>query len=132
MRILSRKEPSVSARPKRRLVEGGARAVAVVAAIGCLCLWGVFLWSNPYRAVYGIGARVVASTMMVCWVGGLVATYLERFRWALIVFVVTFFPVGLYLLGTPGVFAWIGVLTLVYLAATVLWHWSRKNLDAES
>lgn len=132
MRNLSRKRRSAGVRPERRLVERGARAAAVLAAIGCLCLWGVFLWSNPYRAVYGIGARVVASTMMVCWVGGLVAMYLKRFRWALIVFVVTFFPVGLYLLGTPGVFAWIGVLTLVYLAATVLWHWSRKNLDTGS
>jgi hypothetical protein len=31
----------------------------------------------------------------------------------------SFLPIGLYTMGTPGIFKWIGVLNLLYLAASV-------------
>ncbi len=37
-----------------------------------------------------------------------------------VAFLLSFFPVGLYFLGTPGVFAWIGVLDVLYLVAGAL------------
>jgi hypothetical protein len=35
-------------------------------------------------------------------------------------FLLSFFPFGLYLLGTPGIFAWIGVMNVFYLVAGAL------------
>lgn len=120
----------MKARPKATLVETVARSAAVLAAIGCLCLWAVFLWYNPYRPPDGPAARLIGSVMIAAWIVGLVATWRQWLGGALAVFVVAFLPVGLYLLGTPGLFAWIGILTLLYLAATLVWHRSRSRRRA--
>lgn len=109
------------------------KIVGIVAAIGCIALWIVFLWWNPYARSYEPTPRRVAFLMMLVWAAGAVFLYRERFGRAYAVFVVTFFPVGLYLLGTPGIFLWIGVLTIVFLAATLALHWvSRRRSAADS
>jgi hypothetical protein len=99
-----------------------SEAVAALAALGCIALWITFLWFNPYAPSYQPASHLIALLMVVLWAIAILLVLRQRFRWAYAAFVVAFVPVGLYLLATPGIFSWIGVLTLVYLAATVVLH----------
>jgi hypothetical protein len=44
----------------------------------------------------------------------------------LLVFVVAFAPIGLFMLGTPGLFRWIGIFELLYLVTAVA-VWFEKR-----
>lgn len=108
-----------------RRVERISRGVAALAALGCIALWAVFLWANPYAEVEGSLPRLIGKAMILVWLGGLVALYRGVPAWIYVTFALAFVPVGLYLLGAPGLFAWIGGLTLIYLLAGVAWHRAR-------
>lgn len=108
-----------------RQVESLSRTTAALSAAGCIILWSVFLWANPYAPVDGATSHMVGILMILVWSGGLVALFREIVPWIYVTFVLAFVPAGLYLLGAPGLFAWIGVLTLVYMAAGIAWQRSR-------
>lgn len=99
-----------------------SRAVAVAAALGCIALWSTFVWFNPYAPSYHPASRLIAFFMILLWAVAILLLSRDLFRWAYVAFVVAFVPIGLYLLATPGVFLWIGVLTLVFLFATATLH----------
>lgn len=99
-----------------------SKAIAVLAALGCIALWMVFLWFNPYAPSYEPASRLIASLMIVLWAVAAVVVIRHMFVWAYAAVGVAFLPIGLYLLATPGVFSSIGVLTLVYLIATATLH----------
>lgn len=98
------------------------RVLATAAALGAVALWAVFLFHNPYapRAqgrVLTFGGLMMFSALVsagAAALGAHLAMYL--------LFFVSFFPVGLYVLVGPGVFSAIGWLNLAYLAGAMLVH----------
>lgn len=67
-------------------------------------------------ALTGLLAVVAAVASIVGSPGGL-----------LIVFLLSFFPVGLYLLGAPSIFKWVGVAELGYLASATALYCGGSN-----
>lgn len=98
------------------------RVIGVAAALGAAALWLVFLFRNPYagatpRAVLTFGGLMTFASVVAAAAaarGAHLAMYL--------LFAVSFFPVGAYVLLGPGVFSAIGWLNLVYLAGAMLVH----------
>ncbi|MGH9349830.1 MAG: hypothetical protein ACRD26_21475 [Vicinamibacterales bacterium] len=108
-------------------MRAAGRLLATCAALGALSLWAIFLFGNPYapRAqgrVLTFGSLMILSTIVsaaAAALGAHLAMYL--------LFVVSFFPVGLYVLTGPGLFSAIGWLNLVYLAGALLVHRSMRQ-----
>lgn len=94
-----------------------AQVMGLVSATGGLVLCAVFVWFNPYTA--GVLTLPIAVRVAI-GLGGLFAAFKGWRFWMLVVFAASFLPLGLYLLGTPGIFKWIGISDLVYLVATLL------------
>jgi len=103
-------------------MRAAGRLLATGAALGALALWAVFLFGNPYAPqaqgrVLTFGGLMIFSALVsagAAAIGAHLAMYL--------LFFVSFFPVGLYVLSGPGVFSAIGWLNLVYLTGAVLVH----------
>lgn len=98
-----------------------ARVVALVAASGAISLWCIFLFANPYDregitgGTYVVGALMIILALVAAW-GSLTAR-----SWMLVVaFAGSFIPIGLYMVGTPGVFALIGVANVLYLVTAIV------------
>ena len=98
------------------------RLIGLAAAAGVIALWGVFLFYNPYAAPPEDRTFLLGITMML---GGGIAAAAAAYGAHLamyLLFFVMFFPLGLYVWLTPGVFRAIGWLQLAYLGAAVLVH----------
>lgn len=96
------------------------RMVGLGASVGIITLWGVFSFFNP-DGYQGITAwtYVVIILMVLLAIVGIVGVLLDNARLMLAVFVPSFVPVGFYLLGTPGLFRWIGIFNLLFLLASL-------------
>jgi hypothetical protein len=103
-------------------MRAAGRLIATCAALAALTLWAIFLFGNPYapRAqgrVLTFGGLMVLSAIVsagAAALGAHLAMYL--------LFFVSFFPVGAYVLSGPGIFSAIGWLNLAYLAGAMLVH----------
>jgi hypothetical protein len=98
------------------------RLIGLASAAGVMVLWGVFLFRNPYASPSPEGTILLGVTMMIG--GGIAAAAAARGAHLAmyLLFFVMFFPLGLYVWFTPGVFSAIGWLQLAYLGAAVLVH----------
>jgi len=94
-----------------------ARLMSLVSAAGALGLYAVLVWANPYSS--GALTLPIVVRMLVGFVGLFVAFKTWRY-WMLLMFALSFVPLGVYMLGTPGMFRWIGILDLLYLVAGLL------------
>jgi hypothetical protein len=94
------------------------RLIGLTGAGLTLLLYGGFVFFNPYSNqgleadVYGVAILMSLLALLAGW-----AAVKFKPDWLLIAFMASFFPVGLYLLGTPGVFRWIGIGNLLYMLA---------------
>ena len=98
------------------------RLLGLAAAAGVVALWGKFLFGNPYASASHDRTFLLGVTMMI---GGAIAAAAAAYGAHLamyLLFFVMFFPLGLYVWMTPGVFSVIGWLQLAYLGAAVLVH----------
>lgn len=93
------------------------RLIGLTSAVGALVLYGMVVWFNPYAPgslTLPIGFRMLVGLV------GLWLAYKGRPYLMTLVFILSFVPLGLYMLGTPGLFRWIGILDLAYLAASLM------------
>lgn len=97
------------------------RAVGLLASLLTAGLWLVFLFSAP--SAEG-GASTATFFVVLLMVGiaalGVLAAWRGRPYLMLAVFIFSFFPMGLYLLSTPGLYLWIGVFDFLFLVSGVL------------
>jgi hypothetical protein len=101
-----------------------ARSVGLLSSLGAFGLYLIFLFFNPYRP----GALTLPVwAMMALALAGAWAAWRGWSRRMLAISVLSFAPVGLYLLGTPGIFRWIGVLNLAGGAAALVWMWAGRR-----
>lgn len=96
------------------------RATGIAAGTVAIALWMVFaarIFSTGNKA-----GLLVALTMIAVALAAIGASIAANAGLLLIAFAVSFLPVGLYLLGTPSIFAGIGLANLLYfVSATLLW-----------
>ena len=98
------------------------RILGTCAALGALVLWALFLFRNPYAPpavgrLFTFGGLMMLSAFVSAGAalrGAHLAMYL--------LFAVSFFPVGIWVLLGPGMFSAIGWLNLSYLASALLVH----------
>jgi hypothetical protein len=108
------------------------RSVGSAAALSAIALYAVLAFFNPYASspgqggadgmTYAIVALMVVLALMAAW-----ASLFGKPLVLLLAFLFSFLPFGLYMLGTPGVFFWIGVADLLYLLAALLLVGSRLS-----
>lgn len=94
------------------------RILGVLAILGVIALWLVFLFSNPYgnQGLSGESALTVGIALILAALG-LLFSLAGRGLWMTFFAAAMFVPTGFYVVGTPGIFQWIGILELVFLAA---------------
>jgi hypothetical protein len=116
--------PSRSTGPLRTF----ARLLGLSAAVLGILLTGVLLMINPYdtggitAGTVIVGVVMILLALLAGW-----AAFTVRPVILLLAFIGSFVPVGYYLLGTPGVFALIGVADLGYLVASALMFLDARN-----
>jgi hypothetical protein len=97
------------------------RATGLLASLLTTSLWLVFLFTAPATES---GASTATFFVVLLMVGiatlGVLAAWRGRPYLMLAMFVFSFFPMGLYLLGTPGIYRWIGVFDFLYLISGVV------------
>ena len=98
------------------------RTIGCIAALSAVALWGLFLFRNPYAAPAEGRVLLFGFLMMVAGTLSAVAAALGAHLAMYLLFFVSFFPVGLYVLAGPGIFSAIGWLNLTYLASAILVH----------
>ena len=91
----------------------------------------MFLFFNPYGN-HGItaGSDAIASLMLGLALVGAVAAWKGRPCWMFAVFALSFVPAGLYTLGAPGPFQWVGVTNALFLISGLLMLVKRKTVAA--
>jgi hypothetical protein len=90
-------------------------------------LWIILWFFNPYSqtdtiTIPGVIILLLAST-------GVISSYLRKPILLLSLALISFFPIGFYLMGTPGIFALIGILNLlaIILAAVILFRANKGH-----
>ena len=113
---------------KQILLVNMARLIAVVSATTVITLMGIFLFNNPYSTA-GInrGTQWIMTGLVVLSLIAIGAAWKKRILILTVCFVVSFAPVGFYLLLTPGIFALVGVAHLGFLLSALLLAMSRRR-----
>ena len=82
--------------------------------VSTIGLWIVLWFFNPYAQSETI--TIPGVIMLFAAVAGVVGSYCRKPILLLALALVSFIPIGLYLLGTPGIFLIIGILNIVCIA----------------
>lgn len=107
----------------------GSTAASLGGALGLVSAGGALVLSVglPLVSPYGRNGATAGTTAVFFGLAALAlvalwASATRRPGWLVVIFVLSFLPVGLYLLGTPGLFRWIGICQAGYpVAAILLW-----------
>ena len=112
---------------KQILLVNAERLIAVVSAITVVTLVGIFLFNNPYSTA-GVNrdTQWIMTGLVVLSLIAIGAAWKKRILILIVCFVVSFVPLGFYLLLTPGIFALIGVAHLGFLLSALLLAMSRR------
>jgi len=111
----------------RNIPRNVARILTALTALMVISLVGTFLFNNPYvTAGINRGTQWTMYGLLVLSILAVDAAWKSRPRRLSICFVISFVPVGFYLLLTPGIFALIGVAHLGFLLSALLLAISRQ------
>ncbi len=117
----------------RELIQLGGKFTGVVSGVGACASWIVAMWTpTPALPLSGV-AFAVALLMAMLAIIAVIASVRGHGITLIILFFASFFPIGLFLLGTPGWVRVIGVLNLGYLiAGLVAWRMPRAIGSSDS
>ena len=124
------------------------RLLGVTASVGAIVLWVIFIFESPYidfiagpQATIGPDGRIIftkgmlfGSLMILASGVSAIASVRGAHLAMYMLFAVSFFPVGIYVMLGPGIFQAIGWLNLIYLVGALIVHidlkfFSFKNKD---
>jgi len=91
-------------------------------------LWMMSLWAPDTTFTFNIASTAVVLLMIVLSIIIIVATLKAHATAMIIIFGISFFPIGLYVLGVPHWIQWVGLANIGYLMAGVL-IWRFKPID---
>jgi len=125
---------------KGRSVGIAGRSLGVIASVGAIVLWVIFIFQSPYidfvagpQAIIAPDGRIIftkamlfGSLMILASGVSAVASVRGAHLAMYMLFAVSFFPVGVYVMLGPGVFQAIGWFNLAYLASALIVHIDLK------
>jgi hypothetical protein len=86
-------------------------------------LWMLTLWIPDSSFSFNIGSMAVIFTMTILAVIAIVASLKGHAGVLIVIFGVSFFPIGLYVLGVPHWIQWVGFANMGYLmSAVIIWR----------
>jgi len=85
--------------------------ISAMSWISTFGLWVVLWFFNPYSQTDSI--TIPGMLMLFFATAGVIGSYLMKPILLLSLALLSFFPIGFYLLGTPGIFLFIGILNIV-------------------
>ncbi len=94
-----------------------SRIAGLLTLSGIIGLYITLAFFNPY-AEGGMTLPIMA--MMLLAFIGVIATLKARPYIMFAISLALFLPIGFYMLGTPGIFMWIGILNLLFTTASLL------------
>lgn len=104
------------------------RLVGGVASMGNIALIIVLLFFNPFgNFEIPVETYFIFSLMIVLSLLALYACIKVKPLVMYGAFFGSFFPIGLYLLGVPSIFKWIGIFDVLYLVAAVLMSLNKQS-----
>ena len=106
------------------LVRKLSKITGAMSAGVCLVLWAYLaltLKEDPLQFDAAQSAAIMGLLALI----GIIATLFERPFLMIVIFLFSFFPVGLYMLGVPSVFRLIGVFDILYLLAAGVLTYNR-------
>jgi len=123
-----------------RSVGIAGRSLGVIASVGAIVLWVIFIFESPYiDFVAGPQATITpdgqliftkamlfGSLMILASSVSAVASVRGAHLAMYMLFAVSFFPVGVYVMLGPGIFQAIGWLNLIYLVSALIVHTDLK------
>ncbi len=102
--------------------------VGIVSGSIAAILWMMSLWSPDTSFTFNIGSTAVVLLMVILAIIIIVASLKAHATVMVVVFGISFFPIGLYVLGIPHWIQWVGLANIGYLLASVL-IWRFKPVD---
>jgi len=96
------------------------QAIGALSGFGACLLWMMAVWFPASELRLTGISLVVALLMILASITAVIASLKAHGGVLIFLFVVSFFPVGLYLIGVPHWYRWIGIFNLGYLLAGVL------------
>ena len=116
------------------------RLLGVTASVGAIVLWVIFIFQSPYidfiagpQATIDPDGRIIftkamlfGSLMILASGVSAIASVRGAHLAMYMLFAVSFFPVGVYVMLGPGVFQAIGWFNLAYLASALIVHIDLK------
>ncbi len=129
-----------------RSVGIAGRSLGVIASVGAIVLWVIFIFQSPYiDFVAGPQATITpdgqliftkamlfGSLMILASSVSAVASVRGAHLAMYMLFAVSFFPVGVYVMLGPGIFQAIGWLNLIYLVSALIVHVDLKLFSFKS
>jgi hypothetical protein len=106
---------------KSRALENPSKQLGFLSAATALVLWFVLAYRNQfYPEVVTSGTWTITTEMVLLAMAGIFTVLAERPALMILVFLSSFFPVGLYLSGVPSIFRLIGISDLLFLLSSIL------------
>ncbi len=98
-----------------------AKWLGVGSAIIALILWIVVAYQTHfYPDVITKDTWIVIAVMILLAILGVTAAFTEKPFLMILIFLLLFFPVGLYMLGIPSIFKLIGLSNLIFLISSIV------------
>ena len=106
--------------------------VSAMSWLVTLGLWIILWFFNPYSQAETLS--IPGMIMLLLAIAGIVSSYLMKPMLLLALALLSFIPIGIYLLGTPGIFLFIGILNIVsiVLAARLMFVRTRNRAMSDS
>ncbi len=114
---------------RSELVRRFGRATGIAAGTVAIALWMMFA-ARIFTTGNNTGL-LVALTMIAVAIAAIGGSIADSPGIVLIAFAVSFVPVGLYMLGSPSVFAGIGLANLLYFVSAALLWMARRSQRAQ-
>ena len=103
--------------------------IGVVSGVGVFALWMAAIWFPSAELTLSGASFIVALVMAIVAIFAIIASLRKHGTVLMVLFMASFFPVGLYLFGVPHWVRWIGAFNLGYLiAGFVIWR-TRRSLS---
>lgn len=105
------------------------RWLGALSAAAGLILWLTLMYINQfYPEVVTEDTWTTTAVMAGLKLVGIVTALAGRPLLMVLIFLVSFFPAGLYLLGVPTIFRLIGVSDLLFLVSSLWIFWNKTNI----
>jgi len=103
-----------------KFIKAAGRIIGFAGSLGSGSLWLYFLAMLRLQHDLEVGRYLLSSLMIFLSLTGIYASWRGVPSVMFAVFLGSFFPLGLYMLGNPSWVKWIGVFNLLYLASAIL------------